>query len=121
MNFSLDTIWTKSILFVRKWEKVVTHDFSRGSGVASHVPVLEGEILAWLGCKPGGVYLDCTIGQGGHAARILEQMGPDGVLIGIDRDPAAIAATGARLAREASRVRLVCGIQRGRNCMSRSS
>jgi 16S rRNA (cytosine1402-N4)-methyltransferase len=66
-------------------------------------------VAAWLACKPGGIYLDCTVGQGGHAALILERSGPDGILIGIDRDPDAIAATGARLARFASRMRLVHG------------
>ncbi len=66
-------------------------------------------MAAWLVRKPGGTYLDCTIGQGGHAGLILERSGPGCVLIGIDRDPAAIAATGARLARFASRMRLVRG------------
>jgi 16S rRNA (cytosine1402-N4)-methyltransferase len=47
------------------------------------------------------------VGQGGHAELILEHSGPGGVLIGIDRDPEAIAATGARLGRFASRMRLV--------------
>lgn len=63
----------------------------------------------WLIRKPGGTYLDCTVGQGGHAELILERSGPGGVLVGIDRDPAAIAATGARLAHFASRMRLVHG------------
>jgi 16S rRNA (cytosine1402-N4)-methyltransferase len=62
-----------------------------------------------LACKPGGIYLDCTVGQGGHAELILDRSGPDGVLIGIDRDPEAIASTGSRLARFASRMRLVQG------------
>ncbi|MGH7261896.1 MAG: 16S rRNA (cytosine(1402)-N(4))-methyltransferase, partial [Nitrospiraceae bacterium] len=66
-------------------------------------------MVAWLVRKPGGTYLDCTVGQGGHAELILEHSGPGGVLIGIDRDPAAIAATGARLARFAPRMRLVHG------------
>lgn len=65
--------------------------------------------MSWLACRPGGVYLDCTVGQGGHAALILERSGPDGVLIGIDRDPEAIAATRSRLARFASRLRLIQG------------
>ncbi len=63
----------------------------------------------WVVRKPGGTYLDCTVGLGGHAELILERSGPGGVLIGIDRDPAAIAATGARLVRFASRMRLVHG------------
>lgn len=75
----------------------------------SHVPVLALEILSWLRCRPGGIYLDCTVGQGGHAERVLDQIGPDGVLIGMDRDPSAIAATEVRLARFGTRLRLVCG------------
>ncbi len=62
--------------------------------------------MAWLVRQPGGTYLDCTVGQGGHAALILEQSSPDGVLIGIDRDPDAIVATGEQLARFAPRMRL---------------
>ncbi|MSQ76939.1 MAG: 16S rRNA (cytosine(1402)-N(4))-methyltransferase RsmH [Nitrospiraceae bacterium] len=71
-----------------------------------HVPVLAREVVAWLVRQPGGTYLDCTVGQGGHAALILERSSPDGVLIGIDRDPDAIAATGEQLARFAPRMRL---------------
>lgn len=63
--------------------------------------------MAWLVRQPGGTYLDCTVGQGGHAALILEQSGPDGVLIGIDRDREAITATGASLTRFAPRMRLI--------------
>jgi 16S rRNA (cytosine1402-N4)-methyltransferase len=70
---------------------------------------LVGEVLSWLACKPGGVYVDCTVGQGGHAEQILARTKPGGMLIGIDRDPAALAATEQRLAHEASRMRLVCG------------
>lgn len=74
-----------------------------------HIPVLSEEVVAWLGCKPGGVYLDCTLGQGGHAALVLERSGPDGILIGIDRDPDAIVDTRVNLARFAQRMRLVHG------------
>jgi 16S rRNA (cytosine1402-N4)-methyltransferase len=89
-----------------KWEKVVTDGISKGNGLICHVPVLSEEVVAWLVRKPGGTYLDCTVGQGGHAALILERSSPGGILIGIDRDPDAIAATGERLARFAPRMRL---------------
>ena len=92
--------------FATKWEKVVTDGISKGNGLICHVPVLAREVVAWLVRQPGGTYLDCTVGQGGHAALILEQSSPDGVLIGIDRDPDAIAATGEQLARFAPRMRL---------------
>jgi 16S rRNA (cytosine1402-N4)-methyltransferase len=92
--------------FATKWEKVVTDGISKGNGLICHVPVLAREVVAWLVRQPGGTYLDCTVGQGGHAALILEQSSPDGVLIGIDRDPDAIVATGEQLARFAPRMRL---------------
>lgn len=57
----------------------------------------------------GGIYCDATLGGGGHAERILEASGPDGKLIGIDRDPQALAAAGARLERFGERVTLVHG------------
>lgn len=63
----------------------------------SHVPVLAGEILEGLQVQPGGVYLDCTLGGGGHSGRILEELAGSGRVIGLDRDPAAIGATEDRL------------------------
>ena len=86
--------------FAQKWEKVVTHGNSKGNRPVSHIPVLSGEVAAWLACKSDGIYLDCTVGQGGHTEVILERSGPDGVVIGIDRDREAIAATGSRLDRK---------------------
>ncbi len=62
-----------------------------------HVPVLLRETLALLDPQPGGVYVDCTVGLGGHAAAILEQMGGRGLLVGIDRDALALAEAGAVL------------------------
>lgn len=67
------------------------------------------DALAWLRDGPGKTYLDCTVGYGGHAAKLLEEGGPEAVVIGIDRDPAAIAATNARLSQYGRRVRLFHG------------
>lgn len=67
------------------------------------------EVLAWLRDAPGKTYLDCTVGYGGHAAKLLEEGGPEAVVIGIDRDPAAIAAANARLSQCGRRVRLFNG------------
>ena len=55
-----------------------------------HTPVMTKEIISFLNLKPGGIYVDCTLGGGGHSGAILKKIGPDGRLIGIDRDKAAI-------------------------------
>lgn len=72
-----------------------------------HEPVLLDEVLRYLGCRPGGVYIDCTLGGGGHAREILERTAPDGVLLGIDRDEAALAAAREKLQPYGDRARLV--------------
>ena len=69
----------------------------------SHEPVLVEEILFWLQCKPGGVYVDCTLGYAGLAARLLDRTAPDGIFVGIDRDAAALAETQMRLREDAHR------------------
>jgi 16S rRNA (cytosine1402-N4)-methyltransferase len=48
------------------------------------------EIIAYLNCKPGKCYVDCTVGGAGHSGAILEKIYPDGLLIGIDQDADAI-------------------------------
>jgi len=65
------------------------------------------EAIAWLAPKPGGRYCDATLGAGGHAAALLERSSPDGQLVGLDRDPAAIATAGERLQPFGDRVTLV--------------
>jgi 16S rRNA (cytosine1402-N4)-methyltransferase len=70
----------------------------------SHEPVLVEEILFWLQCKPGGVYVDCTLGYAGLATRLLDRIAPDGILVGIDRDAAALAESRMRLREVAHRV-----------------
>jgi 16S rRNA (cytosine1402-N4)-methyltransferase len=64
-----------------------------------HVPVMVREVIDYLNCSPNKTYVDGTLGGGGHAQAILETVGPEGYLIGIDRDPDAIAYAGKSLHR----------------------
>jgi len=77
---------------------------------ANHEPVLLSEILEFLfqrGRAPGGVFCDVTLGRGGHAQAILEWSAPTGRVIGLDRDPTALAFSRGRLASFGDRVTLV--------------
>jgi 16S rRNA (cytosine1402-N4)-methyltransferase len=56
-----------------------------------HEPVLAAELIGLLAPEPGQTAVDCTFGGGGHARRLAAALGPEGTLIGIDRDPAAEA------------------------------
>jgi 16S rRNA (cytosine1402-N4)-methyltransferase len=75
----------------------------------AHVPVLSVEVLDFLACRPGGCYVDCTVGQAELDALILERIGPDGQLIGIDQDPEAITVATQRLSPFQHRVHLFQG------------
>ena len=55
-----------------------------------HIPVLAEEVVEALDVSPGGRYIDCTLGGGGHSAAILARCQPGGTLLGIDADPEAI-------------------------------
>ncbi|NQS76949.1 MAG: 16S rRNA (cytosine(1402)-N(4))-methyltransferase RsmH [Peptococcaceae bacterium] len=72
-----------------------------------HQPVMPAEVLQGLKIKPGGVYVDCTLGGAGHSKAILEEIGPSGLLIALDQDPAAIAEAEKKLAPDQNRVILV--------------
>jgi 16S rRNA (cytosine1402-N4)-methyltransferase len=63
----------------------------------THVPVLLEEAIEALAVQPGGRYIDCTLGAGGHAVAILERSSPGGQLLGIDADPQTIKRARARL------------------------
>jgi 16S rRNA (cytosine1402-N4)-methyltransferase len=73
--------------------------------LTTHIPVLTGEALLYLQPERGGLFVDCTVGLGGHARALLEA-GASRIL-GFDRDPAAIAAARHNLAAWANRVELV--------------
>ena len=73
-----------------------------------HVSVLLQECVRYLEIDPDGVYVDGTLGMGGHSEAILEKL-TGGRLIGIDRDDRALSCAGERLARFGDRVELVKG------------
>ena len=71
-----------------------------------HVSVLLEECIEGLNIKPDGIYVDGTLGGAGHSSQIAKRL-TTGLLIGIDRDPVALAAAGERLAPYGDRVKLV--------------
>ena len=75
---------------------------------AGHIPVLLHECIENLNIRPDGIYVDGTLGMGGHSEQIAGRL-TTGTLIGIDRDETAIARAGARLAPFGDRVQLVHG------------
>lgn len=72
-----------------------------------HFSVLLNETIEQLAIKENGIYVDGTLGGGGHASEVLARLGEEGRLIGIDQDGAAIEAAGARLAPYGERVTIV--------------
>ena len=63
-----------------------------GGGRAIHVPVLLKEAIDFLAVRRGGTYIDATVGLGGHSYEIAKRLGAPGHLIGLDKDPAALAS-----------------------------
>lgn len=57
----------------------------------SHIPVLPAEFVESFFLRPDGYYVDCTFGRGGHARMLLDKLSPQGRLLGVDRDPEAVA------------------------------
>jgi len=72
-----------------------------------HQPVLVNEVLEYLNPQSNQNFIDCTVGGGGHAQAILEKTSPNGKLLGLDLDPAAIEATQKNLAKFNKRISLV--------------
>ena len=64
-----------------------------------HISVLLHETIDAMEINPDGIYVDCTLGGGGHSEEILKRLSPNGFLYGIDRDDEAIAAASARLSK----------------------
>ena len=73
----------------------------------SHIPVLFQETIASLQVKPDGIYVDGTLGGGGHASQVCQRLNSQGRLIGIDQDGAAILAASQRLKEYEDKVLIV--------------
>jgi 16S rRNA (cytosine1402-N4)-methyltransferase len=73
----------------------------------AHQPVMTDRVADLLRPRPGGTYLDATLGLGGHSERLLEASAPDGRVVGLDRDPAALALARQRLAWAGDRLQAV--------------
>jgi 16S rRNA (cytosine1402-N4)-methyltransferase len=76
---------------------------------AYHEPVLVREVLDYLVTTDSGVYVDATLGGGGHSEAVLGRLGPEGRLFGLDRDAEAVAFSRSRLASYGSRAVLARG------------
>ena len=76
----------------------MTDDRSTDAAAVRHLPVMPDEVLDALDPRAGTAHVDATLGGGGHAERILETSSPDGRLLGLDADGAAIARVRDRLA-----------------------
>lgn len=84
----------------------------RNSGTTpgpGHVPVLLKEVMDYLAPRSGGIYIDGTLGLGGHTGVILERSSPDGRVIGMDRDTEALKIAGENLREFVDRVDLMHG------------
>lgn len=77
-----------------------------GAHTGFHTPVLYQRVLTALRLRADGRYIDGTIGAGGHSAGILENSSPNGQVLGLDRDPAALAQAKSRLAHFGNRLHL---------------
>ena len=73
---------------------------------SDHIPVMIDEVMHWIDPKPGGFYMDATLGLGGHAARLMEMTGGRAHLLGLDRDRQALDKAGKRLAEYGENVQL---------------
>ncbi|RIV28207.1 16S rRNA (cytosine(1402)-N(4))-methyltransferase RsmH [Alicyclobacillaceae bacterium I2511] len=94
--------WTLSFKASRKGRRKWLQEFA-------HETVLFTETLMMLQARPGGRYVDCTLGGGGHTAGLLHKSGPDGTVLAIDQDPMALAFVREQLVEFPERLVLVQG------------
>lgn len=93
---------------VEMWAEVDDSHVDREPPTYSHATVLRAETVSMLEVRSGGVYVDATLGGGGHAEAILESA-VGSMVVGVDRDPAAIEASTERLARFGDRFQALRG------------
>lgn len=86
----------------------VGEDGAPGSSTG-HRPVLRTEVVSFLITNPAGVYIDLTVGGGGHLLALSQHLDSSAMLLGIDRDPAAIARAGRSLGNVRQNIRLATG------------
>lgn len=91
---------------VRSSQSSIPND-STGNNHDEHSPVMLQEVLGLLKCTPGGIYVDATVGLGGHAQAILDHIQPGGLLIGLDRDSESLEKARVRLQPFSNRLRLL--------------
>ena len=84
-------------------------DQAEEARVPFHLPVLQTEVVDRLGVRPGGVYVDATVGDGGHALALLRASSPLGWVCGIDLDPRSLVRAEQRLAPFGSRFTPILG------------
>ncbi|MET3576894.1 16S rRNA (cytosine1402-N4)-methyltransferase [Bhargavaea ullalensis] len=84
-----------------------TAEESEGTGMFDHVTVLKKETVDGLNIRPDGIYVDCTLGGGGHSEYLAAQLGEGGRLICFDQDPEAIRHAGERLAPHLDKITFV--------------
>ena len=80
------------------WEKAPQG--AHGREEAGHVSVLLKEAIDFLAVRRGGTYIDATVGLGGHSLEIARRLGPQGHLIGFDKDTQALELAKQKLSRD---------------------
>jgi 16S rRNA (cytosine1402-N4)-methyltransferase len=85
------------------------NDGDRGAKPKTHVPVLLSEVLELVAPRPGGLYMDATLGGGGYTEALLRASAPSGRVVAFDRDREAIDAAKARLRHDSGRLSFVWG------------